>query len=130
MQQPAGVHQFVEGVADDFRIVQQVPLLSVDVAGREAVRAVERAGFDSAGQFAGRLALQGLAEGEDAPGVGFQIVAPAGGAARGGLADRAGGLPLPDGGASSAAISSLMTAAARGSVFRELLGARLPLTAA
>jgi hypothetical protein len=86
-QQPAGVHQLVEGFADDFRVVQQVPLLAVDVAGREAVRAVERAGFD-AGQFAGCLALQGLAEGEDAPGVGFQIVAPAGGSAPGSDSER------------------------------------------
>ncbi len=87
-QQPAGVYQLVEGFADDFRVVQQVPLLAVDVAGREAVRAVERAGFDAAGQFAGCLALQGLAEGEDAPGVGFQIVAPAGGSAPGSDSER------------------------------------------
>lgn len=35
-QQPAGFHQFVEGVADDFGVVQPTPLLAVDVAQARA----------------------------------------------------------------------------------------------
>lgn len=76
-QQPASLGQLVERFGDDLGVVEQAPLLAIDVASGKGFLRVERAGRDAARQFAGSLALQGLAESEDAAGVGFEIAAPA-----------------------------------------------------
>lgn len=75
-QKPAGFGQLVEGFGDNLGVIQQAPLFAVDVAGGEGFLPVERAGRDASGQFAGCLALQGLAKGEDSAGVGFEITTP------------------------------------------------------
>lgn len=56
-QQPADFGKFVQCFGDDLGVVEQAPLLAVDVAGGEALLPVERTGGDATGQFAGGLAL-------------------------------------------------------------------------
>jgi hypothetical protein len=58
LQQPTGLHQFAQRLVDDLAVVEQAPLLAVDVACGEAITAaqvVKLTFADAFGQCSGGL---------------------------------------------------------------------------